>query len=141
MCILLSLVFLGPCGIGAKVRNKWNNKLSKTILCYVPHTIPLVWMVLDSNHFLCNPGKLHNQCTMYTAYVRTYWAYFHFHYLQLSFHHPFFSDTCPFYRILSLSDFIHPINHYCWLDGLCASYQISLPCCSWVTNTNPGHIW
>ena len=51
MCILLSLVLLGVCGRGVKVGNKWNNKSSETIFWYLPHPVPLVWLVVDSNHF------------------------------------------------------------------------------------------
>ena len=51
MCILLSLVFLGTYRRGWKVGNKWKNKPYETILCSLPHPVPLVLMVVDSNHF------------------------------------------------------------------------------------------
>ena len=58
MYILLSLMIFGPCGRGAKVGNKWNNKSSDTIFWTVPHLDPLVWMGVDSNNcFYINLGN------------------------------------------------------------------------------------
>ena len=51
MCILLSLVLFGTCRRGEKVGNKWNHKLSETILWAVTHHGLLVWLVVYSNNF------------------------------------------------------------------------------------------
>ena len=48
MCILVGLVIFGPCGTGTKVGNKCNNKAYETIFWDVPHTGPLVWLVIYS---------------------------------------------------------------------------------------------
>ena len=48
--ILLSLVLFGTCRRISKVRNKWNIKPYETICWSMPHPVPLVWLVLDSNH-------------------------------------------------------------------------------------------
>ena len=51
MCILWSLVIFRPCGRVAKLGNKWNNKSFETIFWHVPHPLPLVWLVIESNNF------------------------------------------------------------------------------------------
>ena len=139
--ILLSLVILGPCGRGAKLGNKWNNKSYETILWAVTHPGPLVWLVVYTNHFACLPGTFQNQCTMQTASVRIEWGFSHFNYFQLCFHHNLLSGTCPFCSLIYYSYFIHPIHRAFFLDGSFAFHQISLPYCAWGTNANFWHFW
>ena len=66
---------------------------------------------------------------------------FNFQYFKLSFHHPLFSGTCPFFMIISSCAFIQPINHAFCLDVSCEFHQIKPPYCAWGTNTNIVHLW
>ena len=68
MCILLSLIILGPCVRGSKVGNKWINKSYETIWWDVPHPVPLVWLVIEWNKFsyvILGHSKIIEQCRMY----------------------------------------------------------------------------
>ena len=90
---------------------------------------------------LCHPGTFHSQYKVQTTSVSKERGLSHFHYFQLSFHHPFYSLTC---HILGFSIplvFIRTIHHACWMNGSCTSHQIYLPSCDWGTTKNLGHIW
>ena len=51
MCILFSPVLSELFRKGAKVGNIRNSRSSMTVFLDVPHPEPLVWLVVDSNHF------------------------------------------------------------------------------------------
>ena len=142
MCIFLSLILFGPCGRGAKVGNKWNSISTETIFLGVPHPGSLFLTSCIFQLFLLYyPITFHNKCTIQTAYVRTEWGFFRFHYFLLNFHHPLCSGTRPFCSLLSSSYFLQKIHHDGWRDVSCTFYKIYLTSYYLGTNINIGHLW
>ena len=130
-------VLFRTCGRGAIVWHNWSIRSSLTIWFAVFNTNPLVWLVLESNNF--QHGKFHSHCTIHTASVRTEWGIFCSHYFYLIFHKNLSASTCPYCKLLYISDFILPAHHLFWVDDSCTCHKISLPSCTWVTTTNIGH--